>query len=208
MSRPGAGECGKHVKCPVVGASEVSGLGSWIWMGFHAAWGADGALSGPGVGAGDEGSGSDSASDWGASCSPSCGSRSHLRGSASAWPAATCWSANIWTRPSVFTMQITCWADMTRPGRLWGFRPHGNQLPMLIVPRSCGLKPNGTGRLKKEKRTKKERMKDCYCYLGLHFILLDDSSQSYILKLRDRYQRKHRGSAAKVDAPYELDWME
>jgi hypothetical protein len=29
-------------------------------------------------------------------------------------------------------------------------------------------------------------MKDCYCYLGLHFILLDDSSQSYILKLRDR----------------------
>src|SRR6266498_4846236 len=31
------GECGKHVKCPVVGASEVSGLGSWFWMGFHAA---------------------------------------------------------------------------------------------------------------------------------------------------------------------------
>jgi len=29
-------------------------------------------------------------------------------------------------------------------------------------------------------------MKDCYCYLGLHFILLDDSSQSYILKLRDK----------------------
>jgi hypothetical protein len=29
-------------------------------------------------------------------------------------------------------------------------------------------------------------MKDCYYYLGLHFILLDDSSQSYILKLRDR----------------------
>jgi hypothetical protein len=29
-------------------------------------------------------------------------------------------------------------------------------------------------------------MKDCYCYLGLHFILLDDSPQSYILKLRDR----------------------
>jgi hypothetical protein len=29
-------------------------------------------------------------------------------------------------------------------------------------------------------------MKDCYCYLGLHFILLDDPSQSYILKLRDR----------------------
>src|SRR6266542_6895391 len=60
------GECGKHVKCPVVGASEVSGLGSWFWMGFHAAGGADGALSGPGVGAGIEGSGSDSASDWGA----------------------------------------------------------------------------------------------------------------------------------------------
>src|SRR5262249_2562859 len=30
-------------------------------------------------------------------------------------------------------------------------------------------------------------MKDCYCDLGLHFILLDDSSQSYILKLRDRW---------------------
>ena len=29
-------------------------------------------------------------------------------------------------------------------------------------------------------------MKDCYCYLGLHFILLDDLSQRYILKLRDR----------------------
>jgi hypothetical protein len=29
-------------------------------------------------------------------------------------------------------------------------------------------------------------MKDCYYHLGLHFILLDDSSQSYILKLRDR----------------------
>ena len=29
-------------------------------------------------------------------------------------------------------------------------------------------------------------MKDCYCDLGLHFILLDDPSQSYILKLRDR----------------------
>jgi hypothetical protein len=29
-------------------------------------------------------------------------------------------------------------------------------------------------------------MKDCYYYLGLHFILLDDSSQSYIFKLRDR----------------------
>jgi len=36
-------------------------------------------------------------------------------------------------------------------------------------------------------------MKDCYCYLGLHFILLDDSSQSYILKLRDR------GLKSKVD---------
>src|SRR6266545_3921578 len=58
--------CGKHVKCPVVGASEVSGLRSWAGMGFHAAGGADGALSGPGVGAGDEGTGSDSASDWGA----------------------------------------------------------------------------------------------------------------------------------------------
>jgi hypothetical protein len=29
-------------------------------------------------------------------------------------------------------------------------------------------------------------MKDCYYDLGLHFILLDDSSQSYIFKLRDR----------------------
>jgi hypothetical protein len=29
-------------------------------------------------------------------------------------------------------------------------------------------------------------MKDCYDDLGLHFILLDDSSQSYILKLRDK----------------------
>ena len=29
-------------------------------------------------------------------------------------------------------------------------------------------------------------MKDCYYDLGLHFILLDDCSQSYILKLRDR----------------------
>jgi hypothetical protein len=29
-------------------------------------------------------------------------------------------------------------------------------------------------------------MKDCYYDLGLHFILLDDSSQSHILKLRDR----------------------
>ena len=29
-------------------------------------------------------------------------------------------------------------------------------------------------------------MKDCYYDLGLHFILLDDSPQSYILKLRDR----------------------
>jgi len=29
-------------------------------------------------------------------------------------------------------------------------------------------------------------MKDCYYDLGLHFNLLDDSSQSYILKLRDR----------------------
>jgi hypothetical protein len=29
-------------------------------------------------------------------------------------------------------------------------------------------------------------MKDCYYDLGLHFILLDDPSQSYILKLRDR----------------------
>jgi hypothetical protein len=29
-------------------------------------------------------------------------------------------------------------------------------------------------------------MKDCYYDPGLHFILLDDSSQSYILKLRDR----------------------
>ena len=32
-------------------------------------------------------------------------------------------------------------------------------------------------------------MKDCYYDLGLHFILLDDFSQSYILKLRDRRQR-------------------
>jgi hypothetical protein len=31
-------------------------------------------------------------------------------------------------------------------------------------------------------------MKDCYYDLGLHFILLDDSSQSYILKLRDRVE--------------------
>ena len=31
-------------------------------------------------------------------------------------------------------------------------------------------------------------MKDCYYDLGLHFILLDDPSQSYILKLRDRLQ--------------------
>jgi len=30
-------------------------------------------------------------------------------------------------------------------------------------------------------------MKDCYYDLGLHFNLLDDSSQSYILKLRDRW---------------------
>jgi hypothetical protein len=29
-------------------------------------------------------------------------------------------------------------------------------------------------------------MKDCYYDLGLHFILLDDPAQSYILKLRDR----------------------
>ena len=29
-------------------------------------------------------------------------------------------------------------------------------------------------------------MKDCYYDLRLHFILLDDSPQSYILKLRDR----------------------
>jgi len=29
-------------------------------------------------------------------------------------------------------------------------------------------------------------MNDCYYCLGLHFILLYDSSQSYILKLRDR----------------------
>jgi hypothetical protein len=29
-------------------------------------------------------------------------------------------------------------------------------------------------------------MKDCYYDLGLHFILLDDPPQSYILKLRDR----------------------
>jgi hypothetical protein len=33
-------------------------------------------------------------------------------------------------------------------------------------------------------------MKDCYCDLGLHFILLDDSSQSYILKLRDRWAKR------------------
>jgi hypothetical protein len=32
-------------------------------------------------------------------------------------------------------------------------------------------------------------MKDCYYDLGLHFILLDDPSQSYILKLRDRALR-------------------
>ena len=30
-------------------------------------------------------------------------------------------------------------------------------------------------------------MKDCYYDLQLHFILLDDYSQSYILKLRDRH---------------------
>lgn len=30
-------------------------------------------------------------------------------------------------------------------------------------------------------------MKDCYYDLGLHFILLYDYSQSYILKLRDRH---------------------
>ncbi len=30
-------------------------------------------------------------------------------------------------------------------------------------------------------------MKDCYYDLGLHFILLYDYSQSYILKLRDRW---------------------
>ena len=29
-------------------------------------------------------------------------------------------------------------------------------------------------------------MKDCYYDLGLHSILLHDSSQSYIFKLRDR----------------------
>ena len=29
-------------------------------------------------------------------------------------------------------------------------------------------------------------MKDCYYDLGLHFILLYDPSQSYLLKLRDR----------------------
>jgi hypothetical protein len=43
-------------------------------------------------------------------------------------------------------------------------------------------------------------MKDCYCYLGLHFILLDDSSQSYILKLRDR-----QGSRELVETP-SLNW--
>jgi hypothetical protein len=32
-------------------------------------------------------------------------------------------------------------------------------------------------------------MKDCYYDLELHFILLDDYSQSYILKLRDRSWR-------------------
>ena len=35
-------------------------------------------------------------------------------------------------------------------------------------------------------------MKDCYYDLGLHFILLDDPSQSYILKLRDRGFSKSR----------------
>jgi len=42
-------------------------------------------------------------------------------------------------------------------------------------------------------------MKDCYYDLGLHFILLDDSSQSYILKLRDR-SRLHilRSSASPI----------
>jgi hypothetical protein len=33
-------------------------------------------------------------------------------------------------------------------------------------------------------------MKDCYYHLELHFILLDDPSQSYILKLRDRPYNK------------------
>ena len=33
-------------------------------------------------------------------------------------------------------------------------------------------------------------MKDCYYDLGLHFILLDDCSQSYILKLRDRFDTR------------------
>ena len=40
-------------------------------------------------------------------------------------------------------------------------------------------------------------MKDCYYDLGLHFILLDDSSQSYILKLRDRL--KYKRLAQRVD---------
>ena len=41
-------------------------------------------------------------------------------------------------------------------------------------------------------------MKDCYYDLGLHFILLDDSSQSYILKLRDR-----RANIGWVSSDYE-----
>jgi hypothetical protein len=35
-------------------------------------------------------------------------------------------------------------------------------------------------------------MKDCYYDLGLHFILLYDPSQSYILKLRDRVLPAHK----------------
>jgi hypothetical protein len=42
-------------------------------------------------------------------------------------------------------------------------------------------------------------MKDCYYDLGLHFILLDDSSQSYIFKLRDR-PRLRSATAVEVDS--------
>jgi hypothetical protein len=48
------------------------------------------------------------------------------------------------------------------------------------------MRPSFPQGFTERKRTKKERMKDCYYDLGLHSILLDDPPQSYILNLRDR----------------------
>ena len=83
--------------------------------------------------------------------------RSRSRLSASAWRDVACWSVSIWTKPSRCTTAIMCWAGMTWRASHWRFPSNTNSLVRTSARRTCEPMPGGTGRLKKEKRTKKER---------------------------------------------------